>query len=161
MLVLRHVETYDFAVVAARRDDRDFARERHESFENAGPRADLAPGRIGIAAVLDRRLAFAVVAEAPGLEHGRAADALDRRRQLGRRRDVRERRGADAERGDEILLGKAVLRGGEDFRVGQNRNARGEKRRGFRRHVLEFIGDDIDVGRKTVERLIIVVIGAA
>ncbi len=105
-------------------------------------------------------LALAVVAEAAGLQDRRPADPLDRRRQLGGRSDIGERRGADAERGDEVLLGEPVLGGRQDFRIGQHRHARGEKRRGLRRHVLELIGDDIDIGGETVERLGVGVIGA-
>ena len=98
VLVLGHVETCDGAIVGARGNNRNFALERHEGFENAGLAADLAPGGCGIAAVSDRRLALAVVTEAARLQNGRPADPLDRRGKLGGRSDSGERRGADAER---------------------------------------------------------------
>ena len=109
---------------------------------------------------LDRRLTLAVIAEAARLEHRRPADPLDRRRKLGRRSHIGERRGADAEPGDKVLFGEPVLRGRQDFRIGQDRNARRQKRRGLRRHVLELIGNDIDIRGEAVERLGVGVIGA-
>ena len=113
-----------------------------------------------IAAVLDRRLALAVIAEAAGLQHRRPADPLERRASSAGRADIGERRGADAEAGDEVLLGEPVLRRRQDLRIGQHRNARGEKGRGLRRHVLELVGDDVDIGGEAVERLGVGVVGA-
>ncbi len=159
VFVLGNIEAFDQAVVAARGDDRDFAFERHERFEDTGLAADVAPCGFRIAAVLDRRLAFAVVAVTARLQHRRFADALDRCRQIARRGDRGKRRGTDAEAGDEVFLGKPILRNRQDFRIRQNRNARGKKRRGLRRHVLEFISDDVDIGGKAVERFGVGVIG--
>ena len=129
MLVLGHVITFDRAVLPARGDDGDFALERHEGLENAGLAADFAPYRFGIAAVLDGGLALAVIAEAPRLQHRRPPDPLDRRLQRGGLADIGERRRADAEACNEFFLGQPVLCGRQDFRIGQNRDARGEKSR--------------------------------
>ena len=79
-------------------------------------------------------------------------------KRLGRG-DVSEGRGTDAQAVDECLFLQAVLRRRQDFRIGQHRNARGQKRRGLRRHVLEFVGDDVDVLRETIERFGVGVIG--
>ena len=160
VLVLGDVEAFDGAVVAARRDHRHLALERHERFEDAGLAADLAPGGSRIAAVADGRLAFAVIAEAAGLEHRGPADPLERGGKLGRRRDGGKRRGADAEPGDESLFRQAVLGRRQDLRIGQHRHPRGEKRRGLRRHVLELVGDDVDIGGEAVERLGVAIVGA-
>ena len=161
VLVLGDVEAFDSAIVAARGDDGDFALERHESFEDAGLAADLAPGRFRIAAVLDRRLALAVVAEAAGLQHRRPADALDRRGKIApaprHRQTARCRCRALVTKFFSASRSWVVAR---ILRIGQHRNARGEKRRGLRRHVLEFIGDDVDVGGEAVERFGVGVIGA-
>ena len=143
----------------ARRDHRDLALERHEGFEDAGLAADVAPGRRRIGAVLDRGLALAVIAEAARLQNRRPADALDRRRERRGRADIGKRGGADAEPGDEVFFHEPILRGRQDLRIGQHRNARGEKGRGFRRHVLEFVSDDVDVAGKTIERFGVGVIG--
>src|SRR5438874_690512 len=60
------------------RDRPDVPLEIDEAFENAGPAADAAPGRLEIAAVADRDLTLAVVAETLGLQHRRPPDLLDR-----------------------------------------------------------------------------------
>src|SRR5271168_1548575 len=91
MLVLGYVETFDGAVRSARGNDRDFACKRHESFEDAGLAADVAPCRLRIAGGADRRLAFAVIAIAARLEHGRPADPIERGVKFGRLRNIGER----------------------------------------------------------------------
>ena len=159
VLVLGDVETFDRAVMRARRDHRDFALERHEGFEDAGLAADVAPGRRRIGAVLDRGLALAVIAEAARLQDRRPADALDRGRERLGRADIGKRGGADAEPVDELLFHEPVLRRRQHLRIGQHRNARGEKGRGLRRHVLEFVSDDVDVAGKAVERFGVGVVG--
>ena len=80
VLVLGHIETLDSAVVAARGDHRYFALERHERFKDAGLATDVAPSRRRIGAVLDRGMAFAVIAEAARFQDGGTSDLLDRRR---------------------------------------------------------------------------------
>ena len=54
---------------------------------------------------------------------------------------------------DEILFGQAVLGGFQDFPVGQHRPPRRQDHRGGRRHVLEFVGDDVDIVGEQFERL--------
>ena len=55
---------------------------------------------------------------------------------------------------------EAVLRRRQDLRVGQHRHARGEKGRRLRRHVLELVGDDVDVRGEGVERARVGIVGA-
>src|SRR5260370_41757653 len=110
VLILGHVEAFYLAGMPAGRDHRDFTLERHESFQDARLPARLAPGGIGIGAVFDGDLTFAVIAETARLEHGGAADVLDRRFELAGRRNVGEGGGRDAEASDEVLLDEAVLR---------------------------------------------------
>src|SRR5580704_9356112 len=69
VLVLGHIKTFNPAVPATRRDDRNLALERHEGFQDAGLAADVAPRGLRIAAIADRDLAFAVVAEAARFQH--------------------------------------------------------------------------------------------
>src|ERR1700730_13265122 len=104
VLVLGDVETFDTTIMSARGDDRHFAREWHEGFEDAGLAADLAPSGLRVAAVLHRPMALAVIAEAARLQDRRPADLLDRRLESGRLRNGGERRGADAERGHEFFF---------------------------------------------------------
>ncbi len=153
MLVFGDVEAFDLAVGRARGDHRDLALERNEGLEDRGFGAEILPDPVRIVALADDRLALAVIAEAAGLEHGRQADARDRGPQGRRRRHVGIVGGADAEPFDEILLGEAVLRGFQDLAVGQHRTARRQDHRGGRRHVLEFIGDDVDVVGEQFQRL--------
>ena len=119
--------------------------------------ADLVPRSsqtlIRIVALADDRLALAVIAEAAGLDHGRQADACDRGAQAGRRRHVGVIGGADAQPFDEILFGEAILRRFQDLPVGQHRTSCRQDHRGGRRHVLEFVGDDVDVIGEQFQRL--------
>ncbi len=59
----------------------------------------------------------------------------------------------------EFLFGEPVLRDRQHLRVGQHRLARREERRGLGRHVLELVGDDIDVRGETVERRHVEIVG--
>ena len=160
VLVLGHLETFDLAVAAARGDDRDLALEIDEAFEDAGRVLQRAPGGDRIAAFRDLGLALAVIAKPAGLQHGRQAGQRDAVGQLRRAVDRRVRRGRDLQRADEILFDQPVLRRLQHLRVGQDRLAPGEKGRGLRRHVLEFIGDDVDGAGKAAERGLVVICGA-
>ena len=126
--------------------------------------ADLVPSSFQIAirivAVADDRLALAVIAEAAGLEHGGQAERAIACAQIRDRRYIGVIGGADAEPLDEILLGKTILRGFQDFAVGQHRPARAQDQRRGRRHVLEFVGDDVDVAGEQLQRLDIGIFGA-
>src|SRR5262245_23342570 len=97
VFVLGDVETFDLAAARARGDHRDLAFERDEGFEDCRLAADIAPGGLEIGAVADGRLALAVVAEAPRLQHRRPAEAIERGGDLLAFVDARERRDADAE----------------------------------------------------------------
>src|SRR5262249_12494493 len=88
------------------------------------------------------------------------ADALNRSLQLGGRADFGERRRCDPETGDEILLRESILRRRQDCRVRQHRHSRGEKGSGLGGQVFEFVGDNIDVRRKSVQRFSVGVIRA-
>ena len=160
MLVLDQIEALDPAVARACRDDRDFALEGHERFENCRLFADLPPsrGRVGLVAHLD--LALAVVAEAPRLEDRRRAGRAERGSKLRWRADFGKSRGGDAEAGDEVFLGQSILGDRQHLRVRQHRRARGQEGRGLRRHILELVGDHIDIGGEAVERGVIGIVGA-
>ena len=153
MLVFGDVEAFDLAVGRARGDHRDLALERNEGLEDRGFGAEVLPDLVRIVALADDRLALAVIAEAAGLDHGGQADARDRGAQRSRRRHVGVVGGADAEPLDEILFGEAILRGFQDFPVGQHRTPRRQDHRGGGRHILEFIGDDVDVVGEQFQRL--------
>ena len=160
MLVFGDVEAFDMAVRRARGDHGDLALEGNEGLEDGRSRAEIVPDPVRVVARADDRLALAVIAEAAGLEHGRQPDARDRGAQARGRRHVGVVGGADAQPLDEVFLGEAVLGGFQDFLLGQHRAARAEDHRGGGRHVLEFIGDDIDVGCEQFQRLDIGIFGA-
>src|SRR6185437_4986877 len=110
------------------------------------------PDLVRIVALANDRLTLAVIAEAPGFQHRWQADFGDCRAQRGRRRDVGIIGGADAELAHEVLFGEAILRGFEDLAVRQHGTPRCEDHGGRGRHVLEFIGDDVDIGGKKLQR---------
>jgi hypothetical protein len=69
-------------------------------------------------------------------------------------------RGRDLQRADEILFDQAVLGRFQHLRVRQHRPPPREKGGGPRRHILEFVGDDIDGTGKSPERGLVVIFGA-
>ena len=160
VLVLRHLEAFDLAVAAARGDDGDLALEIDETFDDAGRVVQRPPGRDRIAAFGDLGLALSVITEPAGLEHGRQPGDVDTLGQLGCAVDRSVRRGRDLQRADEILFDKPVLRRFQHLRVRQHRPAPGEKGGGLGRHVLEFIGDDVDGAGKSSERGLVVIFRA-
>ena len=102
-----------------------------------------------IAAVLDRRLSLAVVAEAPGLEDRRAPELGDRAG--NRRRPCRLQRTARVPMPSEamkLLLDEPVLARGQRRRVGPHRAHRRQHFRGARRHVFELVSDHLDRSRE-------------
>ena len=153
MFVFGDVEAFDMAVGGARGDHRDLALERDEGLEDRGSGGEIRPDLIRIVAFADDRLALAVIAEAAGLDHGGKADLRNRRPQSRGRRHVGIIGGADAQPFHKILFGKAVLRGFQDLVIGQHRTPRGQDHRGSGRHVLEFVGDDVDVIGEQFQRL--------
>src|SRR5262249_723106 len=160
MLILSDLEAFDGAVGGAGGDHRYFADERHKGFKDGGLCADVLPGgfRHGVRGY--RRLALAVVAEAPRLEHGGTADAVERGGQFERRADGRIGRRADGEAGDEVFFGDAVLGRRQNFRVGQDWHQWRQECSGFRRDVFKLVGDDVHMLRKAGQRFFVVKIGA-
>src|ERR1700730_4247863 len=82
MLVLGRVETFDPAIRAARRYDRDLALEGHECLEDRRLGTACLESCGCLAALPDHGLALAVISETPGLEHGGLADLLESGRDL-------------------------------------------------------------------------------
>ena len=99
----------DLPIAAADGDDRQFAVERHELFEDERPAAELLPRGLAIVRVSQHGLPLAVVTEAPRLQHRGQADVADRGVELGARFDRGERRRRDAERREELLLDEPLL----------------------------------------------------
>ena len=102
------------------------------------------PRRRGLVAVADHRLALAIVAERRRLDHGRQPKAGNRFGKLRRRMHGGVGRGADAEPATKFFSIKPVLRDFQHLRSGSTGLRAARHRRGFRRHVLELVGDDID-----------------
>ena len=97
MLVLGDVEALDGAVEAARGNDRDLARERHERFEDAGLSAERAPSGLGGSSSPIDGLALAVIAEAACLQHGGTPELRRAPRPISGADTRRKGGGADAE----------------------------------------------------------------
>ena len=161
VLVLGHLEAFDFAVVAARGDHRHLALERDEAFQDARHAAQRPPRRVGVGSTHDLGLALAVVAERARLQHRRQADFGEAVGELGGTVHRRVGRGGDAELADEILLDQPVLGQFQHLRVRRDLLALAEERRGLGRDVLEFIGDDVDRIGEAGERVFVLVVGAS
>ena len=67
----------DLPVATAHGDDREFAVERHEAFEDERPAAELLPRRLAVGRRAEHGLPLAVVAEPACLQHGGQADVAD------------------------------------------------------------------------------------
>src|SRR4029077_11849653 len=78
VLVLAEVVSRNLAFEAARSDNRHFALEGDEAFQNHRRRTQRAVNRCNVGALADQRLALAVVTEPPGLENGGGGGARAR-----------------------------------------------------------------------------------
>ena len=152
MFVFGDVEAFDLAIGRACDDHRDLALERNEGLQNRGFGGQILPDPVQIVAFANDRLALAVIAEAAGFYDGGQADARNGGAQVCRRRHVGIVGGADSELFDKILFDQAILGGFQDFLLGQHRTARCEDHRGGCRHILEFVGDDIDIVGEQLQR---------
>ena len=153
MLVLAQVEGGEASIGGTGRHHRDLALEGHEPFEDERRAAELGENRVPVALFggADDALAFAVIAEAAGLQHGGKAYRLQRAGEVVRRIDLPERRGGDAEAVDEALLGQPVLSRGEGVGAGAEGRVARQQVGGLPRDVLELVGHDVDARREAGE----------
>ena len=156
MLVLAEVVGDDVALEAARRDDRDFALEGDEALEDHRRAAERSMDRRNVGALADQRLALAVVAEAARLQDRRPAELGDRARERAGVLDPDEGRGLQAEIAQEGLFDQPVLGQRQRARAGPDGQALGQELDRRDRHVLEFVGDDVDRFGKARQRLLVV-----
>ena len=155
-----HRPDRDLPVAAARQHHRKLMLERHPRFKNRRHAADRIPCRIGIGGGSQPRLAFAVIAETPRLEHRRHADFGNRRIKPRPIVDRGKRHRPAAQFGDEGFFGQPVLRHLKADGPRAHRHPRRQMADRHRVDVLELEGDDIDRRRKTIERRQIVISGA-
>src|SRR5262249_31863182 len=144
MLVFRRLEAFHVAVTRTGDDYRNLSLEIDEAFQDTRRIAYRPPGCDSITTFGDLRLALAVVTELARFEHRRQADSFHALRQLRCAMNGRIRRGRNLQRADKILFDQSILGGLQHSRVGQNWPSASQERGGFRRYVLEFIGDDLD-----------------
>ena len=155
MRVLDRTEMRPFAAGAARADDRNFAIQVDEPFEDGFGATERRP--CGGVARGDFHLTFAVVAERRRLQHGGGAYLINSRRKLRLGPDRRERRDRQPEIGDKRLLADPVLRDVERAAVRTHERARLGRFGRRRRHVLELEGDDVDGAGEGADGIEIVV----
>ena len=143
------------AVQPARHDGGDLALEVDQRLEDALAPAEPVPGGLQAVAGRDPGLALAVIALGAGLQ-----DAGQARRggEVGLAADRLVVGGADAGLAEERLLAQPVL--GEDGSpvAGPHRPVPLAFGDGLLRHVLEFVGDDIDLGGEAGEGGLVVVL---
>ena len=151
-------KVHQLARCVARDDNAQLGGERQPSLEHAAPASKVAPGRGELRAIIDRDLAFAVVAELrrlqqPGQQRG--IDGVELRIAL----DHRVRRTRHAAALELRLLGGAVL--ADRHRVGARRDrpVRAERDERLRRHVLELGGDRRAALHQLREALLVEVVG--
>ena len=148
------------AVERARDDHRGLGGEIDEALDDHLAPAEPGPCRREIARCIEPCLTLAVVAFSGGLgdcwrahlAHGGNEAGLVVRHGKGRCRH------ADAL--EEALLALAVLRHAQRLDAGAQRPQRRQERGAGHRHVLEFVGDDIDAGRESRAARAIVPFGA-
>src|SRR5262245_33225662 len=148
------------AVPAARGDDGHFLLEIDEGLEDCGP-ADRGPGRIEPCFGIDGGLTLTVIAEAPSLEDGRAADLSDGFSQALLVIDCGKGRRRETDLGQKGLLSETILAGGQG--LGPRRQGLETAQYGGRLgwHILEFVCDDVDGSSEGFERLAVVIGGAS
>src|SRR5579872_5880091 len=159
VLVLAKIEGGEIAVEAARGDQRDFALEAHEAFQDGRLAAKAAEQRGEVGAFAHQRLALAVIAETPRLQDRRTAERADRAHQGAGVLDGQEGRGLQADIPQEGLFRQAVLGQRQRPGVGPQRAALAQIFGAGDRHVLEFVGDHVDRFGEFPERLFVVIGG--
>ena len=145
-----------FARRAAHADDRYFALEIDEAFENQRHVAERIPGGLEIGGLAQVALALAVVAEPARLEHAGQAERLDGSAQVFERVHGAERRRRNLQFREELLLEQAILRNAQCL----DGRPHGMRLRHFLQrgdgNVLEFVGDEVDVSCQPLEAVRIV-----
>ncbi len=149
MQVAGRIPEYNFAVGCPAEKDRKFVVEADEPFEHRGRAGHGGPSGIGLVRHHDPRLTLAVIAEAPGLQHGRRTDLRQSRVEPGPVVDRRERGGASAQAGHEALFLQPVLR---DLQRPGRRVQRLEPGQRGGGDILEFVGDDVHARREPRQR---------
>ena len=157
MLVLAEIEGGEAAIRAARRHHRNLAREADEALQHRRLAADRLKSLGQVRPGQDLDLALAVIAEAARLQHARPPQRRDRGLEIGQRIHRAEGRHRQPLLGDEALLAQPVLRHRQRMRARMQRLAGREEGRRRRRHILEFIGHDVDgLGEARQRRLVLV-----
>ena len=146
-------------VERTRHHNRHFAGKRHKAFQHSRSRAQLRQRGGGIIALADHHLPFAVIAETAGFKHRRTARDSQSGLEIGQGIDLPKGGQWQAERGQKLFFRQAVLRNRQSLRIGPHRTARRQKRGSMGRHILEFIGDDIDRFREPCQSGLIRIIG--
>ncbi|KAF0124842.1 MAG: hypothetical protein FD152_2905 [Xanthobacteraceae bacterium] len=143
--VLHRVIVADFAILGAHHEDRNLALEGHEGLEDGRLVADRCQRPGGTVTLADDHLTLAIIAEASRLQNRRQPDHVDRPDEIIDAVDGGEGRDVDAAITGKGLFDDPVLRNDESLRSGADRQAAGQEVRSAARHVLEFVGDDVDV----------------
>ncbi len=110
--------------------------------------ADRRQGGSGVIAGRDRHLALAVVAETSRLQDRRRAESFQRGDKIAAVAYLGPGRDVDAATGHEGLFSDTILRDGQRLGPWPHRHDSLEKCRRVYRHVLELVGDDIDLARE-------------
>src|SRR3990172_2486984 len=146
----RHVAAHR-AVEPARHDDRDLHAEIDPRLENGRCSPDRAPRRLALPDRLDVRLALAVVAQAPRLEHGGRREVFERVAERGEGGDGRVGCDGDAEAAHEIFFQRPILADAQRIPAGAHGHPLGQPLDAVVGDVLELEGDDVDRLREGVE----------
>jgi hypothetical protein len=142
-------------VLAAHHDHRDLALERHDAFHQGRGMADRFEALGNFVRAADHDLAFAVIAEPPGLEQSRISHLRESTAQVLRIIHFDVGRDGNAEPRHEILFEQTILGHGKGVRSRQNRNrARSDFKR-LGRDVLELAGHDRARCGKAGERVLV------
>ncbi len=149
-----------FAIAAAHGDQRDFAGERHETFQDARDAAQLGECTGNIGRLAQQLLALAVIAQGTGLEHGGQADAGYRGVEVGLGLDVGERRGGNAELLEHGFLEPAIASDAQRFGARVDRHELREKGHRLGRHALELEGDQVHFVGQPAQVVLVIVVGA-
>jgi hypothetical protein len=145
----------EIAGLGSHRDDRQFARERHERFEDQRHATDGVPRRVEVGRPAQHGLSLAVVTAGARLENRGVTDVRDRAVEAVTVVDGDELRGRDAERPERRLLDEAVLRHFQRTIAGPDRRAPRRPTRGGRRHAFPLVGHDGGAGGEPVDEVVV------
>src|ERR1700712_942089 len=157
-VVHQRVET-GLTVAGTHRDQRDFAAEGYEAFEQARHAPQLSEGIDHVIWLAQDLLALAVVTQGAGCQHRRQTDAGNGGVQVRLGLDVGESRRRDAQILEHALLEPAIASNAQGFSARVDRHELRQKGDRLGRHAFKLKGHQIDFIGQLAQMILVAIVG--